>query len=382
MSDVPKGFDASQRDQAAGFTGEADIFDTWFTSSMTPQIGSHWGTDPARHAKLFPADIRPQGHDIIRTWAFYTIAKALLHEGRIPWRHVVVSGWVLDPDRKKMSKHIGNVVTPMPLIEQYTADGARYWAASARLGTDTTADEKVFRIGKRLATKIFNAGKFVLSQGGEAHPIAAELDQAFAARLRELAARATAAFDAFDHARALQETESFFWTHFTDTYLELVKLRARSEQDAEGRGSALSALRLGLDVLLRLFAPFLPYVTEEVWSWAFAAEKGVASIHRASWPEDSDFAGIPAPARAGSFEAAAACFGAIHKAKAEAAVSAGREVESLVLAAHPASLEALAPVLSDVLSGARCRSHQLAADPALEEGVFAVREPVFAERES
>ncbi len=380
MSDVPKGFDASQRDQAGGFSGEADIFDTWFTSSLTPQIGSHWGLDPARHARLFPADIRPQGHDIIRTWAFYTIAKALLHEDRIPWRHVVVSGWVLDPDRKKMSKSVGNVITPMPLIEQHTADGARYWAASARLGTDTSADEKVFKVGKRLATKIFNAGKFVLSQGGEAHPISAELDRAFAAQLRELVARATAAFDAFHHAQALQDTESFFWTHFTDTYLELVKLRARSEDDAEGRGSALSALRLGLDVLLRLFAPFLPYVTEEVWSWAFAAEKGEPSIHRTPWPRDSDFAGLAAPERTGSFEAAVAAFGAIHKAKAEAAVSAGREVESLVLAAHPATLEALAPVLSDVLAGARCRSHRLAADPELEEGTFAVRDPIFAAR--
>jgi valyl-tRNA synthetase len=381
MSDVPKGFDASQRDQAGGFAGEPDIFDTWFTSSMTPQIGSHWGSDPARHAKLFPADIRPQSHEIIRTWAFYTIAKAHLHERRIPWKHVVISGWVLDPDRKKMSKSVGNVITPLPLIERHTADGARYWAASARLGTDTAADEKVFKVGKRLATKIFNAGKFVLSQGAEAHPVGRELDRAFAARLRALVERATAGFEDFNHAQALQETETFFWTHFTDTYLELVKARARSEDDAAGRGSAVAALRLGLDVLLRLFAPFLPYVTEEVWSWAFAAEKGQPSIHRAPWPSPADFAGIEAPAGEASFEAAVACFGAIHKAKADAAVSAGREIESLVIAARPAALEALAPVLSDVLAGARCRGHRLVPDAGLAEGAFAVREPVFAERE-
>ena len=275
-TDVPRGFEESQRDQPGGFTAESDIFDTWFTSSLTPQIGSHWTLDADRHAKLFPADIRPQSHEIIRTWAFYTIAKAMLHEDAIPWKHVVISGWVLDPDRKKMSKSHGNVLTPMPLIEKYTADGARYWSASARLGTDTAADEKVFKVGKRLATKLFNAGKFVLGQTAEVHPMQAELDRAFAAKLRRLVERATASFEAFNHAQALTDTETFFWTHFTDTYLELAKARARGEAGAgeADRGSAVAALRLGLDVLLRLFAPFLPYICEEVWSWAFAEETG------------------------------------------------------------------------------------------------------------
>jgi valyl-tRNA synthetase len=172
-TDVPPGRDASERGKPGGFAGESDIFDTWFTSSLTPQIGSHWELDPERHARLFPADVRPQSHEIIRTWAFYTIAKAMLHEDTVPWHHATISGWVLDPDRKKMAKSQGNVVVPMPLVETYTADGVRYWAASARLGTDTAADEKVFKIGKRLATKIFNAGKFVLSQTGDVHPISA-----------------------------------------------------------------------------------------------------------------------------------------------------------------------------------------------------------------
>ncbi|MFQ5418661.1 MAG: valine--tRNA ligase, partial [Myxococcota bacterium] len=264
-TDVPKGFDESQRDQPGGFTAESDIFDTWFTSSLSPQIGAHWTLDDDRYSRLFPADIRPQSHEIIRTWAFYTIAKAMLHEDTIPWKHVVVSGWVLDPDRKKMSKSVGNVLTPMPLIEQYTADGARYWSASARLGTDTAADEKVFKIGKRLTTKLFNAGKFVLSQTAEVHPVAAEIDRAFAAKLRLLVERATSSFEAFNHAQALTDTESFFWTHFTDSYLEFAKARARGEAGAgeDERGSAVAALRLGFDVLLRLFAPFTPYICEE-----------------------------------------------------------------------------------------------------------------------
>jgi valyl-tRNA synthetase len=379
-TDTPPGFEPSQRDQPGGFTPESDIFDTWFTSSLTPQIGSHWTLDPDRHAKLFPADIRPQSHEIIRTWAFYTIAKAMLHQGAIPWKHVVISGWVLDPDRKKMAKSKGNVITPMPLIEKFTADGARYWSASARLGTDTAADEKVFKVGKRLATKLFNAGKFVLGQTGEVHPVSSELDRAFLAELRRLVERASHSFEAFNHAQALTDTETFFWTRFTDSYLELAKARARGEAGAgeAERGSAVAALRLGLDVLLRLFAPFLPYICEEVWSWAFAAESGHASIHRAPWPGPEDFAGIEAPAGDASFEAALACWNAINKSKADASVSMGREVETLTITAAAPTLAALAPVLADVLAAARCRAHQLAEDAALEAGSFEVRDARFA----
>jgi valyl-tRNA synthetase len=379
-TDAPPGYTESQRGRPGGFAADPDIFDTWFTSSLTPQIGSHWELDPARHAQLFPADLRPQSHEIIRTWAFYTIAKALLHEDRIPWKHAAISGWVLDPDRKKMSKSLGNVVVPTDLLEQFTADGVRYWAASARLGTDTTTDEKVFKVGKRLQTKIFNAAKFVLAQTAEAAPPCRELDLAFLSGLRALAARATAAFDRFNHASALQETESFFWSQFTDTYLELAKLRARDEQDAAGRSSAVASLRLGLSVLLRLFAPVLPYITEEVWSWAYAAESGCASIHRAPWPGEADFAALAEPADPRSFELAGACFRAVHKAKADAEVSAGREVLRITLAANAKTRAALRPVLDDVLRASRCHGHALVERSGLEDGSFEVVEAVFSER--
>ncbi len=380
MTEAPKGYDAGQRDQPGGFSGESDIFDTWFTSSLTPQLGSRWLLDPERHARLFPADIRPQGHEIIRTWAFYTIAKAMLHEDTIPWRHVVISGWVLDPERKKMSKSHGNVITPMPLLEKYSADACRYWAASARLGTDTASDEQVFKVGKRLQTKIFNAAKFVLTQSAEVHPVTAELDRAFAARLCALVERATASFEALNHAQALQEIEGFFWTHFTDTFIELAKIRARDETDAAGRGSAVAALRLGLDVLLRLLAPFLPYVTEEVWSWAFAEEKSQPSIHRAPWPGSADFAAIAAPADPESFASAVACWSAVNKAKAEAEVSVGREVERLVVAAHPETLRRLGPVLADVLAATRAGAHRLEERAELEPGAFEIVEMELAPR--
>jgi valyl-tRNA synthetase len=341
MADVPNGYDSEQRDQPGGFSGEQDIFDTWFTSSLTPQIGSHWTLDADRHAKLFPADIRPQSHEIIRTWAFYTIAKAMLHEDSIPWKHVVISGWVLDPDRKKMSKSAGNVQTPLPIIDQFTADGVRYWASSARLGVDTATDEKVFKVGKRLSTKIFNAGKFVLSQTAEIHPITCELDRSLVAKLSDLVARNTQSFEDYHHATVL------IWTHFTDTYLELVKARARADGEAAAadRGSAVAVLRLSLDVLLRQLAPFLPYITEEVWSWVFAEEKEQQSIHRAPWPGTDDFRGIDPPASADSFDIAVACWTAINKSKADAEVSMGRAALNLTIAANPESLALLEPVL-------------------------------------
>ena len=387
MLHTPPGYDESQRDQPGGFAGEADIFDTWFTSSLTPQIGSHWGEDADRHAKLFPADVRPQAHEIIRTWAFYTIAKAMLHEDSIPWHHVLISGWILDPDRKKMSKSKGNVVIPTEPIERYGADSVRYWAASARLGVDTAIDEQVYKIGKRLSTKLYNAGKFVLSQEAAAHPVATELDRAFVAKLRALVTRVTSSFDEFNYAQALQDTESFFWTHFTDTYLELVKPRARWYTDGETEGaraaesgSAVAALRLGFDALLRMFAPVMPYVTEEIWSWVLAEETGHASVHQASWPDEALFADIAAPDDEASFDRAVDALAAINKAKAEAEVSMGREVAHLVLAANPKTLAGLAPVQADVLAAARVHECQTLADEGLEDGLFEAREARFVER--
>lgn len=389
-TDVPDGYEEVQRGQPGGFTGDSDIFDTWFTSSMTPQISSHWGEDDARHASLFPADMRPQAHDIIRTWAFYTIAKAMLHEDKVPWHNALISGWILDPDRKKMSKSKGNVTTPLPLIEKYTADAARYWAASARLGSDTAFDENIFKIGKRLVTKLFNASKFVLAQQGQVHPITQELDLAFVAKLKTLVEDSTKNYDAYQYAHALQDTESFFWTHFTDTYLELAKVRARAFEDgatgdeAAASGSAVASLRLGLSVLLRLFAPVLPYITEEVWSWAYADEfapEGDAiarSIHGTSWPSGSDFGDIAAPADAASFDTAVAALAAINRAKADAEVSMGRDVEQLRLAASAETMRTLGGISKDVLGAARVAAHEFETKDSLEAGTFEVVEIVFA----
>jgi len=357
MTHVPRGFTEAQRGQPGGFAGDPDVFDTWFTSSLSPQISSRWQLEPERHAKLFPADLRPQSHEIIRTWAFYTIAKALLHDGRAPWRDVAVSGWIVDPERKKMGKSTGNAMTPNALLDAVGADGVRYWAASARLGTDTMFDDKVLKIGKRLVTKLFNAGKFVLAQTAEPGPIASELDRAFIAELRALVVQATASFAELDFAQALQDTERFFWARFTDAYLELAKVRARSDDDPTGRASAVAALRLGLDVLLRLFAPFVPYITEEVWSWAFATEHAAPTIHRAPWPTEAELAAIEPPADPASLQHAIELMTVINKAKTERGAGVGRSVVRLELRTPPHHEARVAGVLADVLASARVDDH-------------------------
>ena len=371
MIHTPKGFDETQRNKPGGFAGESHIFDTWFTSSMSPQIASHWIRQSERHKKLFPMDLRPQAHDIIRTWAFYTIVKAALHEDTIPWKHAVISGFIVDPDRKKMSKSVGNVVTPMEYLEQYTTDGVRYWAANANLGTDTVFDEKMMKNGRRLVTKLFNAGKFVLSQNAKPAPITAELDRAFVKQLAELVKTVTNYFDKFEFARALSEIEDFFWHRFTDTYLELVKERAkRADKTNPDTSSAVAGLRLGLSVQLRLFAPFLPYITEEVWSWAFSIDNG--SIHLAPWPTDSDFTGIAEPEQEDSFDVAIGALAAIHKHKTVSQLSVGSSIEMLTLAVHPETKAKLDTVVADVADGARLQRLEIQVQEDLNPNEYLI----------
>jgi len=373
MSDVPSGYTESQRNQPNGFAGEPDVFDTWFTSSLTPQLGSHWVLDPNRHKKLFPMDLRPQAHEIIRTWAFYTIAKAMLHEQTIPWKNIAISGWILDPDRKKMSKSKGNVVTPSQYLDEFGADAVRYWASLARFGVDTAFDPNVIKIGRRLAMKLFNAGKFVLSNSAEAGEVTEALDLAFLAKLKKIAEDSVKAFESYEPAQALMETEKFFWSHFTDSYLELVKTRTwgekTSEQEQKVKASAVHALRLGLKTFLKLFAPFLPYTTDEVWHMAFTAES--SSVHRAKFPSVSDFEGIPAGDPA-VFDAAMAAQGAINQQKTLSKVSIARAITQLKLKANPDSIKALTPALLDVCGASKVEKIETVSDSTLEKNVFVV----------
>jgi valyl-tRNA synthetase len=286
-TDVPEGYREDQRGTPGGFAGDPDIMDTWATSSLTPQIACGWADDPVRFAATFPMDLRPQGYEIIRTWLFSTMLRSHQEFDTVPWKHTTINGWVLDPERKKMSKSKGNVVTPMPLVEEFGADAVRYWACNGRPGTDTAVDKGVMKIGRRLAIKALNASKFALGRLGDGpvpgvEQVCEPIDAALLARLATLVVAATEAHDVFDYARALELTESFFWS-FCDDYVELVKTRAYGEADAPGTASARATLAVALSALHRLFAPFLPFVTEEVWSWW---QEG--SVHLTPWPETGE----------------------------------------------------------------------------------------------
>ena len=310
-TDLPDGFQEDQRNQPGGFIGDPDVMDTWATSSLTPQIAGRWEEDPDLFSRVFPMDVRPQGHDIIRTWLFSTMLRSELEHGTLPWRNAAISGWVLDPDRKKMSKSKGNVVTPMGLLEEHGSDGVRYWAASGRPGTDTAFDTGQMKVGRRLAIKLLNASKFVLARPEPVGPVTHILDRGLLTALRELVDDATRALDGFDYARALQTTESFFWS-LCDNYLEMVKSRRYGDHGAEAAGSANATLRCALSVLDRLFAPYLPFAAEEVWSWW---QPG--SVHAAAWPDVAEIDRLtPAdPNAQRALEAAIGVLGEIRRVK-------------------------------------------------------------------
>ncbi len=362
MADAPPGYRASQRGQPGGFAGDPDVLDTWATSSLTPQIAARWMIDDDLPGRVLPMDMRPQAHEIIRTWLFYTLLRSHAEGGPLPWRHVAISGWVLDPDRKKMSKSAGNVVTPMESLRRYGSDAVRYWAASARLGVDVTFDPAQLKVGRRLAIKILNASRFVLSLAppgdlpadpATAPAVSEPLDAAVLGRLAQVIGRCTRSFESYDHAGALAAVEDFFW-FFCDDYLELVKDRAYGERGSAPAGSARAALRIALSVMLRLFAPFLPYVTEEVWSWW---QEG--SVHRAPWPEPAKTATSAPGAGAGALHAAVAAIAAIRGAKSSARVSMRTPVRQLVVAARQDHLAALEAVLPDIEAAGRVEHTEL-----------------------
>ena len=343
-SDVPDGFTTDQRGRPGGFVEDPDVMDTWATSSLTPQIVTGWVDDPDLFGRTFPMNLRPQGPEIIRTWLFDTVVRARFEHGELAWSDTTINGWVLDPDRKKMSKSKGNVVTPMPLVEEYGPDALRYWACNGRPAVDTAVDYGIMKIGRKLAVKILNASKFTLNIANAtlaADQLASDdlatidnaLDRSMLAALADLVDDATAAFDTFDYARALERVERFFW-RFCDDYVELVKGRAYGGVGVSAATSAALTLRTALSTLLRALAPIMPFVTEEVWSW-FAA----GSIHRTPWP-------VAAPLRLTDgdplvFEVGSDVLAAVRKAKSEQKRSLMTPVARVVVHDTPERLAAL-----------------------------------------
>ena len=347
-SDVAPGFTEEQRGQANGFVGEVDVMDTWATSSLTPQLAGGWERDPELFELVYPYSLRPQGQDIIRTWLFSTLLRSELEHGMSPWQHAALSGFIVDPDRKKMSKSKGNVVTPAGMLEQHGSDAVRYWAASSRLGTDAAFDPMnptQIKIGRRLAIKILNASKFILGfEGASDAPVTEPIDRSMLAALAAVVTQSTTAFDGYDHARALETSESFFWT-FCDDYLELVKERAYGDA-GPAQASAVAALRTALSTLLRLFAPFVPFATEEAWSWS-----NDDSVHRASWPTAADITaglGTGAAGNPALLELASRALTGIRRAKTDAKASQKTPVSSAVISGAAPEIGLLAQAADDL----------------------------------
>jgi len=362
-TDVPEGYTAEQRGQPGGFIGDPDVMDTWATSSVSPQLVSQWQTDAAIFARTFPMDLRPQAHDIIRTWLFSSVVRAHFENESVPWTNAAISGWVLDPDRKKMSKSKGNVVTPLGLLQEYGSDGVRYWAARGGPGVDTAFDVGQMKVGRKLAMKVLNVSKFVLAGDQPAGAVTEALDRGMLQNLAHLVDEATAELDQYEYAKALAKVESFFWD-FCDNYVEAAKSRRYGDFGADAAASASTAMRLALSVLLRLLAPYLSFVCDEVWSWSHSG-----SVHRATWPARAELiavSGTDEAAQRSVFHLTEA-LNAIRKAKTDQKVSVGTPVRQVTYYAADEAARSLALVERDLK--AACRTDGLvlkAGEPRVE----------------
>ncbi|HLJ69613.1 MAG TPA: valine--tRNA ligase [Chloroflexota bacterium] len=349
-------------------TAEEDVMDTWATSSLSPQIAGGQLSNPALYAEVFPMSLRPQAHEIIRTWAFYTIVMSHYRFGATPWKEVLISGWGLAPGgTEKISKSRGGgPMAPMEMLQRYSADALRYWAASTGLGKDSYISEEKIAAGAKLVTKLWNVTRFAARflEGYEAPaamPPLSPADRWTLSRLQRLVQHATSSFEAYEYAAAKNDTEIFFWRDLSDNYLEMAKKRLYDDANPGHRGACYTLYHTLRSVNL-LFAPILPFTSEEVHGALFAAG-GSPTVHRGPWPE-ADQRLLDGPAeRAG--EALVEIATAVRRHKSDRNLSLGAELERLhVTVTDPALLQALAGAEDDIASVTRAREVTIGAEPA------------------
>jgi valyl-tRNA synthetase len=364
MADAPAGYDESQRGRPGGFVGDPDVMDTWATSSLTPQIATGWEDDPDLFARTFPMDLRPQGPEIIRTWLFSTVVRSQFEHGVLPWANATINGWILDPDRKKMSKSKGNVITPASLVDEFGADGLRYWSCRGALGVDTAIDAAQMRVGRRLAIKLLNVSKFVLGLASDAGSTPIDLEPLDRAVLSQLAATvdsATIAFDRYHYHQALDQIETFFW-RFCDDYVELVKTRAYD--DGRGAQSARRGLAIGLSNLQRLLAPILPFAAEEVWSWW---QEG--SVHRAVWPTGGELRELAGDDASAVLDAAREVLTEVRRAKSDARLGMRTPVRRVIVEDSAERLAAIRSAVDDLCAAGAIEDLELRGSDAARVAV-------------
>ncbi len=368
------------------FRAERDVMDTWATSSETPQINARWGEAKGAARCPLPMSMRPQAHEIIRTWAFYTIVKSLVHHQDVPWDVAMVSGLVLDPNRDKISKSKGNNPTePKTLLDKHGVDAVRYWALSGRVGTDYPFNEDDLASGRRLAMKLWNASKLVLGHLSDFDPAAPRaperpVDLGVRLRLAATVADATGMLDAYEFGLAKKRIEEFFWNDLCDNWLEMSKDRLYdlAPERAPERRAAQATAHDVLSTVLRLLAPFVPHVTEAVHQARFRATEGEASVTRAAWPTDASPA-TDDPALV-AWGTAVRALSAVRRWRSENKVSPGKPLGRVRFHLPVADATVFASVEADVRSAGRVLAVETApvADGATDVAVTILEGPVVA----
>ncbi|HTK07811.1 MAG TPA: valine--tRNA ligase [Ktedonobacteraceae bacterium] len=358
---------------ANDFAPEQDVMDTWATSSCTPLLIGRWTDDPAWFAQHFPANLRPQAHDIIRTWAFYSIVKSLCHTNEIPWKSIMISGHALSAERSKISKSKAHgEAGPLALIEQESADALRYWATSVKTGLDTPFHPDTLANGRRLITKLWNASRFAerhlqdltTEQFAHTPTLLLPTDRWLLHRLAETIDEATRELEQGEYAAARAAAERFFWSDLCDNYLELIKARLYREP-GPARLAAQWTLAQALLSVIKLFAPYLPFVTEEIYLGLFRPYDRATSLHLSAWPTAQP-AWLDQQAE-GAGTALLAILHQVRKYKAEHGLSIGAELATLRLSVPPALRSSLEATMLD-LKGAT-RAHTVSfEDPQASEG--------------